>query len=656
MQKTFQRAIGLYNLGQYEEALSLFNQSIKVNQNRELSLRNKGLCEFKLRRFAPAIQSLNIARPVMNSDPMLLEALGLSHVHLRSFEAAISPLVERLSLPGELSSSSLDALVAATKLGNLLDTATEQIKQIMPRMQNCTNLKITLARILSENMHHNEAIATLNGIEDKADNLATLIELGRIEKAHHRFQECEKHWLAALRLAEQRKDFSTCEKLLRDLLAIHSHAGQPAGIRQLCTNLLKGFPTDENRVQCLIAYVEKSMIQDAEDMILQIQDKQKYAKEILIGQTRIARDKQDIPTAIGNTLVLLQQNPQDAFMLCNLGLLLSDCGQPELAAAAYNRALQLRPDYSMAKWNLAISHFLRGEYKEAFELAESRWQLEHLMGKRPKEAPELERGEQVAGKSIFVYFEQGLGDSLQFCRFASTLASLGATIHLRVQTPLIGLIQHSFPGIHVLGTNEPVPPVDRQIALLSIPYILHCDQATLPAPLGYLKPDSSRKEFWKQAMPKKKIPKIGLAWSGSSTHKNDRNRSIPFEMLAEILQLPLQFIAVQKDLPPSLKTHTPANLYTPGEQLQDFNDTAQMMEHLDLIISVDSSPAHLAGSIGKPVWLLLPRPCDWRWKGDGDTTEWYQNMRIFRQDSTRQWKNSLEQVRQALIEHFKLKK
>lgn len=655
MQQTFQRAIGVYNLGQYEQALTLFNQSIKQNQNRDLSLRNKGLCEFKLRRFAPAIESLNIARPLMQNDPMLLEALGLSHVHLRSFEAAISPLVERLSLPGELSASCLDALVAATKLGNVLEATIEQIEHALANTTNRTNLQIALARVLSENMRPNDAIAVLNHADDKTENLQILIELGRIEKAHHRFQECEKHWLAALRLAEQQKDFSTCEKLLRELLTIHSHAGQAAGIRQLCNNLLKGFPTDENRVQCLIAYVEKSMTQDAENMILQIQDQQKYAKEILIAQARIARDKQDIPAAIGNTLVLLQQNPQDAFMLCNLGLLLSDCSQPELAAAAYKRALDLRPDYSMAKWNLAISHFLRGQYKEAFELAESRWQLEHLMGKRPKEAPELQRGEQIAGKSIFVYFEQGLGDSLQFCRFAQTLSSLGAKVHLRVQAPLIALVTHSFPDIHVLTHSEKVPKVDRQIALLSIPYVLHCDEFTIPAPLGYLRPDASRKDFWKQSMPKKKSPKIGLAWSGSSTHKNDRNRSIPFDILNEILKLPVQFVAVQKDLPVELKKNPVANFYAPGEELQDFNDTAQMMEQLDLIISVDSSPAHLAGAIGKPVWLLLPRPCDWRWKGDGENTVWYQNMRIFRQDSTRQWKGALLEVRQALIDHFKLK-
>ncbi|HEX4879527.1 MAG TPA: tetratricopeptide repeat protein [Limnobacter sp.] len=656
---TFSRATAVYNQGLYEQALALFEQALKQNQNRDLSLRNKGLCEFKLRRFAPAIQSLNLARPTMQNDPMLLEALGLSHVHLRSFEAAISPLVERLALPGELSSSCLDALVAATKLGNLLDSALAQIDAIQSPHADHVHLLITKARILSENMRPDEATHTLKQAGNMATSLPVLMELGRIEKSHHRFQECEKYWLAALKLAEQQKNFAACEKLLRELLAIHSHAGQPSGIRQLCKNLLKGFPTDENRVQCLIAFVEKSMSQDALDMIAQIQDQQKYAKEILVAKARVARDKQDIPNAIGNTLTLLQQNPQDAFMICNLGLLLSDCGLPELAAAAYTRALEIRPDYHMAKWNLAISHFLRGHYKDAFELAESRWQLEHLMGKRPNEAPELQRGEQIAGKAIFVYFEQGLGDSLQFCRFAQTLAGLGARVCLRVQNPLVPLVKNSFPNIEVLSAKQAVPKVDRQIALLSIPYVLHCDEATLPAPMRYLHPDTSRQEFWKQALqqalPAKKMPKVGLAWSGSSTHKNDKNRSIPLEMMEEILRLPVQFVAVQKDLPPALLAQPRKNLFTPGDQLQDFNDTAQLMEQLDLIISIDSSPAHLAGAIGKPVWLLLPRPCDWRWKAEGNTSVWYQSMRIFRQDTSRQWHGALLELKRELLEHFKLK-
>ena len=654
-QAVFQKAIDHYNMGQFEQALCQFEQAVKLHQQRELSLRNKGLCEFKLRRYAPAIQTLNLARPLMPGDPMLLEALGLSHVHLRSFEAAISPLVERLAAPGELSASCLDALVLCTKVGAQLDLALSEISLHQNEQTPSLNLIISKARILSENMKRDEAVATLRAWPNANDSLPLLVELGRIEKSHHRFQECEKYWLAALKLAEQQKEFAQCEKLLRELLTIHSHAGQPGGIRQLSTNLLKGFPTDENRVQCLVAYVEKSMADDAERMIEQIQDKTKYAKEILIAKTRIARDRQDIPTAVGNTLQLLQQNPKDAYMLCNLGLLLSDSGQPELAAAAYSRALDIRPDYHMAKWNLAIAHFLQGQYKEAFELAESRWQLEHLMGKRPKEAPELNRGEPIAGKRIFVYYEQGLGDTLQFCRFADTLQRMGATVHLRVQAPLQSLVKHSFPAINVLEPGQQPPEVDRQIALLSIPWVLHCDSNTIPAPLGYLQPNSSRQDFWKTQFSRKKGPRIGLAWSGSSTHKNDHNRSIPFNLLKPILDLPAQFVAVQKDLTAEVKAQAPKNLYLPGDELTDFNDTAQMIANLDLIISVDSSPAHVAGAIGKPVWLLLPRPCDWRWKAEGDTSVWYQNMRIFRQDLSRQWPSALTQIRQNLIEQFKLK-
>lgn len=648
----FEQAISLYNRGDYSNALPLFEQSRKMNVKTNFSLRNKGLCEFKLQKFRDAISTLETSRSLDPHDPMTLEALGLSYAQVYEYTLALDPLLNRIAQSGPFSESCYQGIIFIIRAQRNFDLTIKYINEKAQHSEPSVNLGILRGRLFCEKGDREEASKSLLILKNWESNVTLLTELGNIERQFHRFKECERYWLAALQLSEQQKNFALCEKILIDLLQIHSHAGQPASIRQIAKNLLLGFPTDQNRIHCLVAFVEKSMLDDAEQLIMEIQDQQKYAKELQVARARIARDKQDIAHAVGLTLSLLQKTPDDPFMMCNLGLLLSDCGQAELAGAAYMRALKIRPDYHMAKWNLAISKFLLGDYESAFELAEIRWSLEHLMGKRPQITKELERNEKIAGRKIFVYFEQGLGDTLQFCRFAQSLSQLGAHVWLRVQNPLTKIIANSFPDIHVLGPEESPPSVDSQIALLSIPYLLKTNQFNIPAPTSYLQPTAERFKFWSKYFKNSKRPRVGLAWSGSSTHKNDRNRSIPFHLLQRLLLLPVDFVAIQKDIPNEMIQSPPANLIIPGPELDDFNDTAQMLQFLDLVISVDSSPAHLAGALGKEVWLLLPRPCDWRWMQEASKTPWYQNMRIFRQNTDRNWLNVIDELEQEINNKF----
>ncbi len=640
----FEQAIHLYNKGDYLSALLLFERSRELNVNTSLSIRNKGLCEFKLQKFRDAIRTLDSALKIDPNDPMTLEAIGLSCAQIHEYKLALDPLLTRIGQEGSFSESCYQGIIFIARSEKSFDLIFNYLEVKITEAQQPVNLEILRARLLCEKGDREEASKTLLKLTGWDNDVILLTELGNIERQFHRFKECEKYWLAALQLSEKQKNFALCEKILIDLLQIHSHAGQPASIRQIAKNLILGFPTDQNRIHCLVAFVEKSMLDDAEQLITEIQDQQKYTKELQVAKARIARDKQDITHAVGLTLSVLQKTPDDPFMMCNLGLLLSDCGQPELAGAAYQRALKIRPDYHMAKWNLAISKFLLGDYEAAFELAEIRWNLEHLIGKRPQFAKELTREDKIAGRRIFVYFEQGLGDTLQFCRFAQALHQLGAQVWLRVQSPLIKIISHSFPEIHVLGPEDSPPSVDSQIALLSIPYILKTNQFNIPAPNNYLQPSEERTKFWAKYFKMSKRPRVGLAWSGSSTHKNDRNRSVPFTLLQRLLLLPIDFVAVQKDIPIEMLQSPPSNLIIPGPNLDDFNDTAQMLKCIDMVISVDSSPAHLAGALGKEVWLLLPRPCDWRWMQDESSTPWYQNMRIFRQNTDRNWSNVMNDL------------
>jgi Flp pilus assembly protein TadD len=346
------------------------------------------------------------------------------------------------------------------------------------------------------------------------------------------------------------------------------------------------------------------------------------------------------------------------------GSLLIDLHQHyEEAEACLKRAITLRPEWAYPRWNLALALLGQGKLEEGWPLYEARYAS--FDGKPPVDTippavpfPQW-RGESLAGKSLLVWYEQGYGDAVQFCRYVPLLKAQGAAqISLYCKPPLQALLK-TLPGVDVVCAAEKdrTPPLhDYWTFPLSIPLHLRTTLDTIPANLPYLAPLPERLRQWQERLPSQGL-KVGLVWKGSSVHKNDVNRSLSgLSTLAPLWSArpDVTFISLQKGTGEDEARHPPADqpLLDLGGGMQDFADMAAVVSQLDLVICVDTAIAHVAGALKKPCWVLLP--CvgtDWRWFRGRSDSPWYPGvMRLFRQSAANDWTAVIEEVAQALKE------
>jgi tetratricopeptide (TPR) repeat protein len=343
----------------------------------------------------------------------------------------------------------------------------------------------------------------------------------------------------------------------------------------------------------------------------------------------------------------LALDPKNAEACNNRGLTLYELGRLDEAPASFDRAVALRPDFAQAQWNRAQALLLAGDFEEGWRAHE--WRLAAHPELRRSFAQPLWLGEQpLAGKTILLHAEQGLGDTIQFCRYAPLVAAQGARVLLEVQKPLVELLR-DLPGVaSVVARGEPLPDFDLHCPLLSLPLAFGARLDTIPAQT-YLRAPAERTSVRDARLGGKRI---GLVWSGNAGHRRDRARSIPLYALMPLFDLDATFVSLQKEVraADAAVLQQSKKIVDVSADLHTFTDTAALIAQLDLVIAVDTSVAHLTGALGKPLWLLLPHAPDWRWlTGRGDSP-WYPTARLFRQTETRAWGPVVTRVRTALQE------
>lgn len=349
-------------------------------------------------------------------------------------------------------------------------------------------------------------------------------------------------------------------------------------------------------------------------------------------------------------LVLLKV-PTHAEALCSMGFSLDALGDLKGARECFQLALTADPDSSLVRFNLSPHLLLEGNFAEGWSWYERRWELRQFTGKpRPYAQPRWQ-GEEIAGASIFLYAEQGFGDTLQFARYALLLVEHGARVFLEVQAPLSQLLRTLHPDVHVFAKDqEEIPATDWQCPLMSLPKVFGTDISNIPANVPYVHINKEKAEQWASRLQAPGL-RVGVAWSGNPKHTRDRLRSIPFEQFSKVLQTPrVCFYSLQKG-PAAMQARTSdpdAELCDLEPYLLDFTDTAAIIANLDLVITVDTALAHLAGAMGKPVWILLAHAPDWRWLKERSDSPWYPTAKLFRQSSPGQWTGVLEQVEDVL--------
>jgi tetratricopeptide (TPR) repeat protein len=336
----------------------------------------------------------------------------------------------------------------------------------------------------------------------------------------------------------------------------------------------------------------------------------------------------------------------------NRGLALRALNRPEEALASYGRAIAIDKDFAEAHLNAAHVLLSLGDFTRGFAAYEWRWKIESTAAHRRAFRQSLWLGAApIGGKTILLHAEQGLGDTIQFARYAKLLARAGATVVLEVAPTLKQLMSGMDGAARVVATGEALPVFDLHCPLASLPLAFKTEPASIPAEIPYLAASPERMDKWRPRIDVLARPRIALAWSGNAAHANDRNRSIPLARLEPLWSLEgASFISVQRDVREADAgvLSGAARLVHVGDELSDFADTAAVLALADLVISVDSAVAHLAGAMGRPVWILLPCSPDWRWMLAREDSPWYPTARLFRQPAIGDWESVLERVRQEL--------
>jgi tetratricopeptide (TPR) repeat protein len=359
-------------------------------------------------------------------------------------------------------------------------------------------------------------------------------------------------------------------------------------------------------------------------------------------------DQLDEAIAAFNRAIQLQ--PDNAAAMKNLGVALAAKGQFDDAVASLDGAIQLNPDLPEAHGNLALLLLMKGDFDRGWREYEWRWraQLTMLSPVRDFTQPRWDGGP-LQGKTILLHAEQGFGDTIQFVRYLPMVARQGGRVILECPKELVPLLRKA-PGVQrIITTGDALPGFDCHCPLLSLPLAFSTNLNSIPADIPYLWPEPAAAARWKSRIDSMPAAfKIGFVWAGSPKNKLDRKRSIPLEQLANLTTLPgVQFFSLQKghqsqSLPPEM------NIIDWTNELHDFAETAALIANLDLVVTVDTAVAHLAGAMGKPVWVMLPFVPDWRWMLNRDDSPWYPTMRLFRQNSPGDWPGVVESVAREL--------
>jgi len=344
--------------------------------------------------------------------------------------------------------------------------------------------------------------------------------------------------------------------------------------------------------------------------------------------------------------------PDDPEVLMNRGNALGELGQFDEAIASFDKSLASRPEYPDTHWNRSLVRLRLGDFEGGWQDYEWRFKKEDTIPRvRKFLQPRWHGHESLAGKTILLHAEQGLGDTIQFACYATLVAERGATVILLVQKDLKGILS-SLEGVsRIIALDEDLPQFDCHCPLLSLPLELEIRLESLPRMAPYLSAPPDSIDRWNNRLPRSGNKRVAIAWAGSTTFIDDHNRSVGLQRFSSLLAVPgIDFFSIQKALRPGddeiLKRHP--NVLHLGDEIADFGDTAAIMSLMDLVVSSDTSIVHLAGALGIPVWILLQYAADWRWLLDREDCPWYPTARLFRQPNIGDWTNVLNKVSSEL--------
>jgi Tfp pilus assembly protein PilF len=432
-------------------------------------------------------------------------------------------------------------------------------------------------------------------------------------------------------------------------------AGQPAQARTLCQQVLKLDKYNPNATH-LLAILEfrdgraESAVELAQRAIRYRATDQSYHHTLSIALRALGRFEEAEPAA----RQACQLAPRDPEEISELGLVLASLGRKDEARECYERALALAPDHPAPRMNYSALLLDGGEFERGWAYFESRPSLTHLHRAFAASGVPFWAGQDLKGKRILVHAEQGIGDTILFSRYSPMLQERGGSITLACHPRLVPLIRQTMCEsiVVVPDTQPPYPATDFRAGLLSMPLRFGTTVQSVPDRCPYLQPDAAAVARWRERLQESSGLKVGLAWAGNPKYPQDRARSIDLSQLAPLLrQAGVSWYTLQMGTPAEQIKRTPeaASIIDLTPEQTDLAETAALMANLDLVISVDTAVANLAGALGLPTWVLLSGAADWRWNGEQPhLSRWYPAARLFRQSVGGQWSDVIARVAAAL--------
>ena len=341
--------------------------------------------------------------------------------------------------------------------------------------------------------------------------------------------------------------------------------------------------------------------------------------------------------------------------LNNRGMIFRDQKMYQKAIYDFSTVLSIKPDFAQTHWNKALTHFMVGDYQSAWRHFEKRWECPTFTSEKRSFTKPLWLGaEGLENKSILLHSEQGLGDSIQYCRYVKSLEPKAGKIFLEVEKPLTTLMHSLLPPNQIFIKGEKLPEFDFHCPLMSLPLAFNTTITSVPFAKPYLHVSSARIDWWKEYLSDLKGLKVGVVWQGNRQHPNDATRSISLGLFIEKLQGNINWISLQKELSSedSALIKKQNSIIHFGNLIGDFHETGALCKAIDAVVSVDTSIVHLAGAIGQKVHLLLPYNADARWHEKRSDSPWYSSVQIYRQDKNCDWAKPLGEVMQDLSERI----
>jgi tetratricopeptide (TPR) repeat protein len=647
---TLKSAFALHQQGHFDQAEALYRQLLEIEPRHPDALHLLGLIASQKNNHQSAVDLIGQAIEINSNVASYYSNQGNALKELKQLDAAVVSYDKAIKLKPDFAEAYYNrgnALQDIQQLEDAVDSYDRAIS-LSPKLAvayyNRGNALKDLKRFVAAIESYDKAIDLNPAYAEAYSNKGLVLqEFGQLDAALASFDKA-----ITLKLGYA-KAYSNRGNVLKEL----NQLGAAVASFDKAINLKPDFAEAYyNRGNALQELQQLEDAVDSYDRAITLSPKLAVA---YYNRGNALKDLKRFDAAIESYDKAIDLDPAYAEAYSNRGVALQELRQLDAALASYDKAIALNPDHVNAYWNKSLTLLLIGDFDKGFNLYEYRWERdEGIKQKRNFSQPLWLGNESLTGKTVLLHAEQGLGDTIQFCRYVQVVADLGAKVILEVQKPLVRLLK-DLPAVStLLSKGDPLPEFEFHCPLMSLPLALRTHLQTIPAFKGYIKAEPERVALWRDRLKGDGL-KIGIGWQGSQGTKVDIGRSFDLKLFENISALPkVKLISLQKGYGSEQLNNMPQGMQVLdyGDELDAdgaFLDSAAVMMNLDLVITSDTALAHLAGSLGIKTWLALKYVPDWRWLLERKDSTWYPSMTLYRQQRVDEWGPVFDQMRMDII-------